>query len=34
MTLIFFLLAPAGGTWLAVSILTGDRPPRHKPPAG
>jgi hypothetical protein len=29
LAMIFFLLAAAGGIWLAVSILTGDRP-RHK----
>jgi ubiquinone biosynthesis protein len=34
LAMIFFLLAAAGGTWLAVSILTGDRPPRPKHPSG
>jgi ubiquinone biosynthesis protein len=34
LAMIFFLLAAAGGSWLAVSILTGDRPARHKPPPG
>jgi ubiquinone biosynthesis protein len=30
LAMLFFLLAAAGGIWLAVSILTGDRPQRHK----
>ena len=34
LAMIFFLLAAAGGSWLAISILTGDRPARHKPPPG
>jgi predicted unusual protein kinase regulating ubiquinone biosynthesis (AarF/ABC1/UbiB family) len=34
LAMIFFLLAAAGGSWLALSILTGDRPARHKPPPG
>ena len=29
LAMMFFLLAAAGGIWLAVSILTGDRPQRH-----
>jgi ubiquinone biosynthesis protein len=33
LAMIFFLLAAAGGIWLAVSILTGDRP-RHKRASG
>jgi predicted unusual protein kinase regulating ubiquinone biosynthesis (AarF/ABC1/UbiB family) len=34
LAMIFFLLAAAGGTWLAISILTGDRPRRHQHPSG
>ena len=30
LAMMFFLLAAAGGIWLAVSILTGDRPQRHE----
>jgi hypothetical protein len=30
LAMLFFLLAAAGGIWLVVSILTGDRPQRHK----
>jgi hypothetical protein len=33
-TLGLLLAAAAGGSWLAISILTGDRPVRHKPPPG
>jgi ubiquinone biosynthesis protein len=33
LAMIFFLLAAASGIWLAVSILTGDRP-RHKRASG
>jgi predicted unusual protein kinase regulating ubiquinone biosynthesis (AarF/ABC1/UbiB family) len=34
LAMIFFLLAAAGGLWLAISILTGDRPRRHQHPTG
>jgi hypothetical protein len=34
LAMMFFLLAAAGGIWLAISILTGDRPRRHQHPPG